>query len=183
MSFLRSKVIVATSGVFVIGIVMVVIIALSSVKTINGPIAAVVTATTAANASPTTADTPDPSASDTPTNVPSGGKSPTATPTSAHATPTPPVTSSPTPRPTSPPTPTPAVGQAVDWIDVVGRVGSNSFTLRNRGTVVRVNGQTIYSGTVRSFSLMRVGIPVEVHGIVQSDGTLLATEVNANIDN
>jgi hypothetical protein len=48
---------------------------------------------------------------------------------------------------------------------------------------VAVNAQTAYSGSAQSFSQLRAGMFVEVRGTIQSDGTVVATQVISSTDN
>ncbi|HEX8732287.1 MAG TPA: DUF5666 domain-containing protein [Ktedonobacterales bacterium] len=118
------------------------------------------------------------------------GKTDTATATTqAVATNT--TASQPTspPAPTAQPTPTFAPGQSVDvsgkTANVTSTSGGGTFTLRTRNGSfsIVVNGSTSFSGTARDMATLQNDWNAEVHGIVQNDGSILATEVNANPDN
>jgi hypothetical protein len=128
----------------------------------------------------------------TTTNVPTAtatsATDPTATATSAtEATVTPTLTvtviTTPTATATRTATPTPAVGQQVDWTDSVSAIHSSSFTLRTHQVTVDVTAQTVYTGVAQSLSQMTRGMRVEVIGVVQNDGSVLASTVRTPTDN
>ncbi|HET9111062.1 MAG TPA: DUF5666 domain-containing protein [Ktedonobacterales bacterium] len=103
--------------------------------------------------------------------------------TGAPAAPTNPPQPAPTARATTPP----ATGQYVDLHTVVASVntsaGAFSVTVNGSSMTVIVTGSTIFDGDVRSLSGLRAGQKAEVKGTIQADGSLLASDVNADSGN
>ncbi len=98
------------------------------------------------------------------------------------------INNTPIPRPTATPclTPTPVpVGQSVHWQGRVVSVGGTSFVLRvgcGRSTIA-VDSATQWTGSVKSLAAMRAGADAEILASRQSDGSYLASSVNAQNDN
>jgi heme/copper-type cytochrome/quinol oxidase subunit 2 len=166
MSFMQSKVFLAVLGVVIITVVTtaVVIATTPHSGTGNAPLAAVATAT--------------------PTVVSAATAAVTATVTDVAPTATVAATDTPSARPTATPRATTTVGQQVDWHDRVSSVNtfSSTFRLRNRGVTVVVNSQTTYAGVASSLSQMRSGMLVEVQGVIQGDGSVLASQVSTQLN-
>ena len=124
---------------------------------------------TTGNTDPTATPVPVIQATDTPSQQPTTVPVPTTTKAVATAT------------------PSQQNGQTVDLHGTIGTVdsGNHSFQYHILGgstiTVV-TNGSTQYNG-VTSFSGIRAGQSAEVVGHYDSNGTLLATLVNAQTDN
>ena len=111
---------------------------------------------------------------------PGAGANPTAT--------TPPTaTISPTATTQSRPTPTIPAGQPAHIQGQVTSVSqsANTFTVLVSTTTytIVVNAQTTYSGSEQSLSQITRGSDAEVTGIWQTDGSILASNVNAQADN
>ena len=118
---------------------------------------------------------------------------------SAQAPPTPPAPAPPTPPAPAPPTPpappapgTPpapgAPGSTVNYEGYVTAVNmaNTSFTLY--GKTVVTNAQTVYTGDLTSFAAIAAAVAAgqqveaEVTGTVQADGSVLAAQVDAELD-
>lgn len=165
---MRSKIAFVICGALLVGGVSGALVAFSAAHhaptaTASGP-----GLTQGSTTSPTATVTPggDATATDTPAGNPSNNPNPTAVPT-----PTQPIRPSPTP-----------FGQ----VDLQGTIAStnlsaNTFVLNIPGGQVTcvVTSKTNWSGTAKSVGDLQSRMPAEVHGVYQSDGTLLATEVNA----
>jgi hypothetical protein len=115
----------------------------------------------------------------------------TAAPGTPQATNTPGSRPSATPTPGSTrqpiPTATPGAGQTVDLHGRVGTVNSaaETFTIRLiNGTTktVVVTAQTTYQGAATSLNTLYSGWRVEVQGVTQADGSIMASVVNESND-
>ncbi len=110
----------------------------------------------------------------------------TATPVRA----TPGSTSAPTKTPTKTPAPKPTNTPGTGSVTLRGAVQSvntsaNTFTLKlGNGTIttVAVTANTVFQGHANSLSSLQAGWKVYVTGTTQTDGTFVATNVNAYDD-
>jgi len=69
--------------------------------------------------------------------------------------------------------------------DIQGQISSivaatTSFVISPLKDTITTNTSTKFEGKVHSFTDLMVGMQVEAKGVVLSDGTLLATSVNAH---
>lgn len=171
MNVLRSRVGLAVIGLLLVGGVSAAIAILTTPHPLPASLNAVAQRATATHAVGVT------SAAATAT----AAAQPAATDTTGAVATTPP-----TPRPTPLPTATFFPGQSVGVVGQVESVNASasSFVLATRGSqlTITVNGSTSWSGTAKKVSDIFPGWVAEVHGTVQPDGSILATEVNANPD-
>ena len=172
MSFFRSRIFLALIGLLVIGGGSAVVAVLTTPQSLRAAIVGAGQANGAAagGASAATA------------TAAAGG----ATSASAATATTPPAPTATTPP--APPANPPSSGAQI--IDVKGTVATvtvsaGTFTMTtSSGTLtVVVTGSTQFSGDAKSLSALRSGAPAEVHGVVQANGSLQATEVNADSGN
>lgn len=165
MAFIRSRVAGAVLGLVIIGTGGA---ALAAVTTPPPPpaIGSSALAATSATKTPKTAIASKPTA--TATSVPISA--PTAT--------------NPPPPTAIPATPTPAVGQQTTIRGTVATITQSpqSFTVQSSAgtTTIDVNGSTQFSGKATTFSALRTGWQVNVQGIVQADGSVLAVSVDSD---
>lgn len=166
MSFIRNRVALALIGLLLIGGISAAV----AVLTTPQPLRAALVGAGQANAKPTA------TSAATATTAPSGGGTTTSSEATAATT---------LPTATTPPSNPPAAnGQVIGATGTITSVDVNggTFTMTVNGSAVKVvvNGSTQYSGDAKSLSQLKPGLPAEVHGIVQANGSLLATEVNAD---
>ena len=165
MAFIRSRVAGAVLGLVIIG-------------TGGAALAAATTPPPAQTAGSSTLAVT--SATKTATGVAS---KPTATPTSA------PTATTPPPPPPIPPTPTPAVGSSTlvqgTVMNVITSASPQYFVVQSSSgrPTIDVNGSTQFSGKATSLSTLQPDWQVSVTGIVQADGSILATTVHSSNDN
>lgn len=169
MTFIRSRLALTLIGLFIIGGVSAALAAMTAPHPLQaaligtGQTSALKTMATATSAA----------------SVPGGAS------TSAPAAPTNTPPPAPTARPTTPPD---SGGQSAHPQGTVASVNTSAgtfiMTTSNGSSVtIVVTGSTIFNGSVHSLSALRAGQQVEVLGTLQENGSVLASDVNADSGN
>lgn len=172
MSFIRSRIGLALIGLLLVGGIGAAV----AVMTTPQPLRAALVGAGQVNGKSTAGSAP------TATSAASGANTSDGAAATAPSAPTAPP---PPPQATNPPAS--ASGQVIDVKGAVTSVSASAgtFTMTTNGSslTVVVTVSTQFSGDAKSLSALHVGGQAEVHGVMQANGSLLATEVNADSGN